>query len=391
MGVSKKMIQALYLLHFLHMAQSSSSKKPVKKPIKCGSCHQEGHTRSNRKFHPLSPSSTDEPLRNSVVCSDTPAQLLAERSDRTPLVCDIQLFTKKKGAGDGRDKNDAKNKKREILLADLYAGVVDPAFFKHETFGPRWTLVKERLHAAIDRIVAARALVGPFSISLLRMGGRGKNYDYQLDIHHSTGLETVFVEFKFGTKTIKHLPQYLNLSAIKLLTAPCYALYFYTHCFQQLLNMFEDLKDAAISECDYLKHVHNNTTKNTLLLSIHEKYLAARKSSDKATEKAMKELASQSIRQFLELHATALDLAALNEEIKRSQKNKVFLLFDDDEFYLDEFKPSELEITAILGVRNGNVIDVQSAEPGTTHALLLRWKNSFCGLFPAWQIGLKRA
>ena len=370
------------------MAQSASeSVKPVKKPIQCGLCHQEGHTRSNRKFHPLSPSSTDEPLRNSIVCDEAPAPL-------APLVvCDIQLFTKKKGADDGRDENDAKNKKREILLAALYADAVDPSFFKHETFGARWTLVKERLHAAIDRIVASRALVGPFSIRLLRMGGRGKNYDFQLDIHHSTGLETIFVEFKFGTKTIKHLPQYLNLSALKLLAAPCYAAYFYTHWLQHVLNLFEDLKDASISESDYLKHVHSNTTTQPLLRSLHEKYIAARKSSsdNKVIEKAMKDLASQSIRQFLELHATALDVAALNEEIKRSQKNKVFLLFDDDEFYLDEFKAAELEITANLGVRNGNVIDVQSAEPGTTHKLLLRWKNSFCGLFPAWQIGLKRA
>jgi hypothetical protein len=87
--------------------------------------------------------------------------------------------------------------------------------------------------------------------------------------------------------------------------------------------------------------------------------------------------------------STKLDV--LTAEFMRSQSGKRFLIFSDGKFHHDQISDAELTAKSVVGVRNGNLLVIQSEEPRTTHEMLLRWKNHLGVLFPAWQISMKRA
>ena len=67
------------------------------------------------------------------------------------------------------------------------------------------------------------------------------------------------------------------------------------------------------------------------------------------------------------------------------------MLYKDGQFYSDKIHPEELIITSVVTVRRGKYLVLQSAKAGTTHEMLLRWKNHAGILYPAWQISMKRA
>ena len=99
---------------------------------------------------------------------------------------------------------------------------------------------------------------------------------------------------------------------------------------------------------------------------------------------------NQSISEYLEKVKDETFLEVITSELKRTQTDKVFLLYCDGEFYLDKIEDEELEAESVKGIVNENVLEIQSKCPTTTHRMLLRWKNHKGILFPAWQISLSR-
>jgi hypothetical protein len=85
------------------------------------------------------------------------------------------------------------------------------------------------------------------------------------------------------------------------------------------------------------------------------------------------------------------NIAAITAAFQKSQEGKCFLLCSANEFCSDKIEPEELVITGVIEVRLGKYLVLQSAKPGTTHEMLLRWKNHAGILYPAWQISMKRS
>ena len=291
---------------------------------------------------------------------------------------EITLFTES-SKGKGRDTNDARNKRREKILVDGFNGKTTE-FFNDPVYGAAWSTLATDFRAAL----VERAPSGTTDISVKPKGGRGHNYDFQV-IYNGPVLSELRVEFKFGGTSVDTLPEFFNPAADKPFHAEMYARFFYKNYLPRIIALYS--LTVSISEEAYMKEIHKNSSRAP--------FFTALKTAEDADaggplykEKAA--IVAESITAFLESQKSTTNLAMLTTEFQRSQQNKYFLIYNEGKFYHDSIKTSELVAASVAGIRNGNLLVIQSAEPGTKHEMLLRWKNHLGVLLPAWQIRMCR-
>ena len=298
-----------------------------------------------------------------------------------PLAVDeITLFTaSSKGAG--RDTNDARNKRREQILVDGFHGKTTQ-FFSDPTYGAAWSKLATDFRAAL----VERAPHGFTDITVKPKGGRGHNYDFQV-IYSGPVATELHVEFKFGGTSVDTLPEFFNPAADKPFHSEMYARFFFKKYLPRIIALY--LLTVVITEEIYLKEIHKNSSRHPFFVALKEAEVAD--GIGGLLYKNKSAIAAESITAFLEEQKGTTNLALLTSEFQRSQANKHFLIYSDGKFYHDTIKPSELTAESVVGIRNGNLLVIQSAEPGTKHEMLLRWKNHLGVLLPAWQIRMCRA
>lgn len=283
---------------------------------------------------------------------------------------DITLFTLP-SAGRGRDTNDAANKLREKILLDGYSGKTTE-MFADPTYGEDWS----RIATLFAEALAELGGEGPTTVKA--MGGRNNNYDFAVtrgDCSHK-------VEFKFGGTSVQTIPEFFNAAANKPFHDRLYADFFYENHLPEIAGIY-GLMPPPKSE--YMKEIYKNSSKHKFFVD----FLAAEKAYPEHYSTKGR-LTADSIRLYLEAMKDTTRLDAITAEFMRSQSGKRFLLFDKGKFHHDRISDTELTAKSVVGVRNGNLLVIQSAEPGTTYEMLLRWKNKLGVLFPAWQIKMRR-
>jgi hypothetical protein len=290
---------------------------------------------------------------------------------------DIRLFFRSRvmelfqRAGKGRHSNDANNKSREVMLVNLYH-TQDPTLQDLRT---KWrtfltTLCKE----PYDDVVVKRK------------GGRGANYDFHVSFQqHGTVIHTLNSEFKHNASSISRLPEYYSPAADKPYLARLYADYFYDYL-DRICDVYPGLAQYKPEREDYVNLVHNNNyDRHAFFRNLYD----MEKAGTQVQAKEKQRIVRESIRLYLDQYAHTLNLAQLTEDIRQRQREKVFLLWNLREFVADSIREDEMELTHVERVKNNNTIVVMS-KAGTTHNMLLRWKNHLGVLYPAWQISLTR-
>lgn len=294
-------------------------------------------------------------------------------------VQEITLFTaSSKGAG--RDTNDARNKRREKILVDGFHGKTEQ-FFTDATYGAAWSKLATDFRTAL----VERASPGFTDITVKPKGGRGHNYDFQV-VYSGPVATELHVEFKFGGTSVDTLPEFFNPAADKPFHSEMYARFFYKNYLPRIISLYS--LTVTITEEAYMKEIHKNSSRAPFFVA-----LKAAEDADAGGPlyKQKAAIAAESITAFLEAQKGTTNLALLTAEFQRSQANKHFLIYNDGKFYHDSIKTTELVAASVAGIRNGNLLVIQSAEPGTKHEMLLRWKNHLGVLLPAWQIRMCRA
>jgi len=283
---------------------------------------------------------------------------------------DITLFTAP-SAGRGRGTNDASNKTREKILLDGYNGKTSE-MFADPTYGEDWRRIADLFASALAE------LGGEGQVTVKAKGGRGFNYDFEVtrgDLKHK-------VEFKFGGTSVQTIPEFFNPAANKPFHDRLYADFFYDNYLPDIAGLYGL---APPPKNEYLKEIHKNKSNHKFFVDFR---VAEAAQPERYAEKSKATAAS--ITAYLEAVKDTTKLAALTSEFMRSQKDKRFLLFNAGKFHHDRISDAELTAKSVVGVRNGNLLVIQSAEPGTTHEMLLRWKNHLGVAFPAWQISMRR-
>jgi hypothetical protein len=296
---------------------------------------------------------------------------LLETPAEASTASDILLFTQP-SKGKGRESNDGLNKRREAVLMSIANGT---APLHDPVHGTAWTHLAQLFNDALLEIGKNQAVT-----ELKAKGGRGSNYDFLVTFADGT---RVPVEFKYGAKGITSIPQFVSLAANKEFHNELYAKFFYDTYLPQTASLYN--LDTPPEDV-YLAQVHQNTGSHPFF----EQAYTAEKAASTELNKKKSVIVSKSITDFLNRVSSTTRLDALTAEFQRSQAGKKFLLFHNGAFYHDSLKPTELIAKNVIGVRNGNLLVIQTEEPKTTIEMLLRWKNHLGILFPAWQTRLVR-
>ena len=284
---------------------------------------------------------------------------------------DILLFTQS-SKGKGRGSNDGCNKRREAVLLSI---VNETAPLNDPVHSAAWMQLARLFKEALVTLGGDQGEM----ISVKAKGGRGSNYDFLVTFAGNA----IPVEFKYGAKGITSLPQFVSLAANKEFHNEVYAKFFYDNYLPQTAALYGL---TVPPEDIYLAEVHQNTGTHAFF----EQAYNAEKAAPAELNNKKSAIVSKSIAEFLSRVSSTTRLNALTAEFQRSQAGKKFLLFHNGAFYHDSLKPTELIAKNVIGVRNGNLLVVQTEEPGTTIKMLLRWKNHLGILYPAWQTSLVR-
>ena len=288
------------------------------------------------------------------------------------VVSDIRLFYDTKQA---RDENDKNNKIRENMLVFLH----DPpsSFTSDISYGHVWTEMVSKWKVFLSTLCDL-----PYDdIRVKKMAGRRYNYDHEISfLNEGIVVKRVKSEFKHNSKSLDNLPEYFNAPEKKRFIESCYAEYFYDNYVDRVCALSDTLIKPTRDE--YMKCIYSaNYSKN--------KFFEQLKHIEPVIRNEKKLLVQESIKNYLNAYGSTLNLATLSDEIKRTQSGKIFILWNFHEFNMDQFSDDEFELESVVNIKNDNVLVVRSKK-GTTHNLLLRWKNHLGILYPAWQISLQR-
>lgn len=296
----------------------------------------------------------------------------------TLKVEDISLFSSK---GKDRSKNDANNKIRENILKCLLN--IDTVFTSDPIYGSKWVELQQKFINKISTLCKHSFDL----ISITHLGGMKYNHDYLVSfIKNDTVIFTQKMEFKHNNSSVKKLPQILELfdrdckSKYGLCGELSYSEYYYDNFLSKYLVVLNKNDDEYLikpTKDIYLKYVHDITYKNKFFEVLHD-------NKDINTEQK-KKIANESVEKYLKKYAYNFNFDKIAEKIRESQKDKVFLLWDCDNFHLEELDPDKIRITNIIKI-DGSCIYLNVENFVYNICIRLRWANNNGLANPSWKI-----
>ena len=276
--------------------------------------------------------------------------------------------------------NKASNDKREAILETIQR--CHKSFLTHPLFGDKWRHIQKQWMDSIHRLAKERKIPPYTRVEVEREGGRGSHHDFHFvyyDVDIPVG--TIIIEFKNGANNINKLPQILSLQAKFPLVQETFDVYWYHHGYDKYRACDPSLKEPKPSLEEYVKIVTNVDA------SIHPAIQELR-DQEENFKKEKKRVVDSVITKFLNDYAKTINLSAFSEKVKDSQSGKIYLLWNDGQFYMDEIKEEEMTNLVFDSIKNGNTLLLKSGN--TFYHALLRWRNHQGILNPAWQIKLTR-
>ena len=289
-----------------------------------------------------------------------------------------------------KSDNDSKNRKRESILAVILN--LSSEYLEHPIFGEHWTNIQQKLRTALYSLCSV-----PFDrIFIEQKGGMSYNYDFVVYYYSSTSTSTstnvepvysVKLEFKNNNSSVKDLVQFLELydkdckSKFGLFTYS-YSEYYYDNFLEKYLAIDETTESSIPkpNKEDYLKHVYDIKYKHPFF-----NYIYTNKSKNKK-EKDL--LVEQSRREYISTYAPSFNFNKIAEKIIDSQSNKVFLLWDKNNFYIQKMDVSSIQISGIKNDsanKNNLYFDVVVNNFMYDIRIRLNWGNNNGIANPRWK------
>ncbi len=274
----------------------------------------------------------------------------------------VQLFY----TAHDRGANDENNKLREIFLTNVL-----------NTNHPdtRFNTVKNKWQSFLSTLA-------PGNPTIQAMAGRKYHYDF----HVCFPSESFKVEFKHNAKSINGIPQFLSLPTKKAnFLSTDYAGFFYDVYLPKMVAMDPPLLSIPIPDrSTYLRKVFGCN------YDAHAFFrLAKARDSPEGNKDAKDQIVKASITDYLTSFGSTVDKEKLTNLFLNTQEGKVYALWDPatETFYKESLTPTDLTITSVGDIKNGNTLIARS-ETKEFH-MLLRWKNHSGVLYPALQIKMK--
>jgi hypothetical protein len=292
-----------------------------------------------------------------------------------PNVQDIELF---KSAGQDKSNNDEYNKIREKIIASI--NDLDDDYTCDPKYGADWRNLREKFTGAISHLCQL-----PYSkFSIKQLGGMSFNYDFLLSFmdEGKTILKEVKLEFKHNNSDVQDLVQFLELydKDVKTKYELCdisYAEFYYDNYLDKYLATDPDL--AMIEKPpkeEYLKNVYDIKYKHPFFKTLYER---------KNTETNFKkEIANESVKKYLEIYSSTFRFEKIVEKIQESQHDKVFLMWDCENFHTQTLDIENITISGIKKIHN-LYFDVNVNNFEYNIRVRLNWGNNNGLANPRWK------
>lgn len=278
----------------------------------------------------------------------------------------------------GRANNDANNKMREKILTELAAISYTSGECMDPEYGPFWTKIKTGFESVIKGLCPCDFT----GYKMVPKAGRNYHYDFDLEFfdERDVRVHSVKLEFKFGAKTIKRIPQIYQKNTNWKIMPVLYHDFFYNGSYiDEMIGSNHTKVDRDV----YMKYIMG--TKYDCHPFFKNLY-------DTENENKLKRhtIVKRSICEYLEKYGKDIDIAACVETLQQTQQDKQYLLYDPREkrFYCDTFDFVSLDTFVFGGIKKNNTVILHSTQYDI--CLLLRWKNHQGILHPAWQVSIKK-
>jgi len=294
------------------------------------------------------------------------------------ILLDVQNVELFKSAGQNKSNNAEYNKIRENILANIYN--LDDNYFVDPMYGSDWRSLREKFTASISHLCEQ-----PYSdISIKQLGGMSHNYDFLLSFNNESKkrVKEIKLEFKHNNSDVKDLVQFLELydKDVKSKFELCevsYAEFYYDNYLDKYLKCDPNL-DGIVKPCkeEYLKNVYDIQYSHPFFAKLYEY---------KTNEmKKKKEIANQSVKEYLELYSNGFKFDKITEKIKCSQSEKVFLMWDCENFHTQTLDIENITISGIKKIDN-LYFDVSVNNFEYDIRVRLNWGNNNGLANPRWK------
>jgi hypothetical protein len=287
----------------------------------------------------------------------------------------VSLFTAPVG---GRAANGTNNKTREHMVVALLNN--DP-----NTLVPAADHLRQQIAIYISKFKEHYEINPDSSVTAILRGGSNNHHDIDLTV----GSKTFKVEFKHGVSVVKDLPQLYQVSVkVNYHHGESYARFFYRGFLKRVCWLY-GVKES-ISEEEYIRKVHTFGK----AVSSHPFFSSLIACGKKATirmNNAVTQIIHKSMSDWLESIKGTLDIPAINTALYKKQSEKVYMLSNDNQFYMDTITTDTLTITTVKDIHaGGKAIMFNTKVSGTTIEMRLTWRNTLGILNPAWQFKLHK-
>lgn len=293
----------------------------------------------------------------------------------TVLPKDIMVFVTDNTKAD----NDSTNNIREFIIANIFD--TPENYFLDPDFGHLWESIRSKLKKTLHSLTSL-----PYeTISIEQKGGMTYNYDFLVefkDINNQT-IQTVKLEFKHNNSNVKDLTQFLELYDKDCKTKfelfdYSYSEFYYDNFLDGYLAIDGNSTIVKPDKDVYLKHVYDIKYKHPFFRHLYEN-----KTNNKKIKDTLVELSRT---QFLNTYASQFKFNKITEKIKNSQTNKIFLLWDKNDFHLQTLDIANINISEIIpNTIKKSCFDIQVDNFMYNIRVRLNWGNNNGVANPRWK------
>lgn len=258
-------------------------------------------------------------------------------------VADIMTFIDENTKSD----NDSTNRTREKIIANILSP--SPDYLTDPVYGEHWINIHDKLRDALHSLCNI-----PYDHILIKQkGGMTFNYDFVVQYCDDKNqvVHSLNLEFKNNASSIKELIQFLELYDKDCKTKfelfdYSYSEFYYDHYLDAYLALdFEETKETEENKIEkpsketYLKHIHDIKYKHPFFNKIYTNKTKKKKEKDKLVEESRKK--------FIETYASTFNFEKIKNKIVESQSNKIFMLWDKNNFLIQTIDVENIHISGI--------------------------------------------
>lgn len=331
------------------------------------------------------PTTTDQSLIADTSPTDPP--LIVPSPTDPPLIVPspILLFYSQSTKSQNATSNDA----REQILAEILTTPDDVLATRPDS--DKWFHIRNSLSTTLHSLVDSSAIPHD-SVRLIHKGGRGNNYDYVAQYLHSESdgstqriVHSIPLEFKCNCAGIVKLAQFLELTDADCFTkyemmTVSYSTYYYNTHLDEYINT--DIAGICVPKPPIESYIANVQPAN--YSSEFIQCLYRQKNVEKEKKHAV---VKKSMAEYIRTYVSEFRFDKIEQKIRNSQKDKIFLLWNNGAFRTETLDLSRFAIVGVKpnSVKTSKFVLETSPEFKFDIRVMLNWGNNNGVANPRWK------